>query len=70
MPECLKVVPVVAKGKFSTALVNHAMDLLKHNGSFAVGGYYNPEGVVVFHSASGHLYKVTYEMDETGKGEN
>jgi hypothetical protein len=40
---------------------------LKEHGSVAQPGYMNPEGVVVFHVASGHLYKKTIERDEEWK---
>jgi RNA ligase len=50
----------------SNDAVEYTMHLLKQNGSslpFAKG-FDNPEGVVVFHTASRTLYKVTYEYDE------
>lgn len=46
--------------------VEHTMAELKRTGSqvpFATG-FDNPEGVVVYHTASRSLYKVTYEYDE------
>lgn len=46
--------------------VEYAMQRLARTGSrvrFAEG-YDNPEGVVITHTASKHLYKVTYEYDE------
>jgi hypothetical protein len=44
--------------------VEYAMQKLRETGSRAAEGYDNPEGVVVFHTASRSLYKVTYEYDE------
>jgi len=41
-------------------------DLMEH-GSLAAPGF-KAEGIVVFHIASGHLYKVTTENDEKPKG--
>lgn len=45
-----------------------AIDALKRNGSIAVPGYMNPEGIVVFHTASNSLFKVTCTDDEKPKG--
>jgi hypothetical protein len=46
--------------------VEYTMQLLRRTGSWALGaeGYYNPEGVVVYHTAARQLFKVTYEYDE------
>lgn len=41
---------------------------LQRTGSRIVPGYTNPEGIVVFHTASRQLYKVTCEKDEAAKG--
>jgi hypothetical protein len=42
--------------------------MLKTCGSFAVPGYMKPEGIVIFHSASHHMYKITLENDSLPKG--
>lgn len=47
---------------------NIFVDELKQNGSLAVPGYMNPEGIVVFHTASNSLFKVTCIDDEKPKG--
>jgi len=63
------VVPVLATlTKFSTEEVDKVMAKLKETGSIAVPGYMNPEGLVVFHSQNQALFKVTFEYDDTGKG--
>ncbi len=41
---------------------------LRTEGSVAVPGYANPEGVVVFHTAASQLFKVLLEGDELPKG--
>lgn len=41
---------------------------LEEHGSCMVPGYMNPEGIVIFHHASRHLYKVTLEDDQQAKG--
>ena len=37
---------------------------------FAAPGFFKPEGVVVFHVASNHLYKMTIEKDDEWKGKS
>jgi RNA ligase len=44
-----------------------AIEELREKGSIAAPGYMKPEGVVVYHTASGNLYKVTVEHDEAPK---
>lgn len=50
--------------------LNFLMRRLKNYGSRATGaeGYPDPEGVVLFHTHSYGLYKVTFEHDDVGKG--
>jgi hypothetical protein len=43
------------------------MAALKANGSYAVPGFMDPEGIVIYHTAGGHLYKKTFEGDDGGK---
>jgi hypothetical protein len=47
---------------------NFILEWLQRNGSFAASGFKSPEGIVVFHKASGNLFKVTVEHDEEYKG--
>lgn len=49
--------------------VEAALDDLNDAGSFMVPGFMRPEGIVIFHKASNHLYKVTLEKDEQPKGQ-
>ncbi len=65
-PACCSVVPVLAVGGWGA--VSHAMHRLRFEGSVAAPGFMKPEGVVVFHAASGQLFKVTLEKDEAPKG--
>jgi len=64
------VVPVLYQGMFDIAEIQNQLDLLKDCGSMAVGGFMNPEGVVIYHSASGKLFKQTIKNDESQKGVN
>ena len=68
-PLCFVVPTIAVLEKFSTDQVDGALESLKATGSLAVPGYMNPEGIVIFHSQNGALYKVTYEYDEKGKGQ-
>lgn len=67
-PPCCHVVPVLARGVFSTYLVDEALEVLRIGGSFAAPGFHKPEGVVVYHEASKTLFKRLIEGDEIPKG--
>lgn len=67
-PEQLDVVPVLYDGEFSHAAVDRALGKLRKRGSFARSGFSRPEGVVVFHKAGNHMFKVTLENDAAPKG--
>jgi len=67
-PACCHVVPTVWKGIFNTEIVLDLLSHMRDTGSYAAPGFMNPEGVVIFHTASGHLYKKTLEKDDQPKG--
>lgn len=67
LPE-LGVVPVLYEGRFSEAAIQVALYRLRKYGSVAAPGFDRPEGIVVYHKASNHLFKVTLEGDEAPKG--
>ena len=67
-PKCCSVVPVLWRGIFSTQDVNDCILTLKMHGSMASPGFMKPEGVIIFHTASGYLFKKTLEKDEQPKG--
>ncbi|HHT9154125.1 MAG TPA: hypothetical protein ACFYEM_11460, partial [Candidatus Hypogeohydataceae bacterium YC40] len=67
---CCGVVPVLAVGMFATELVDYSLAMLKEKGSSASPGYPYPEGIVVYHTASGVYFKKTIENDESPKGDN
>jgi hypothetical protein len=67
-PPCCHVVPVLGHGLEKENIVQRCLDGLRLGGSVAAPGFMNPEGIVVFHTASGHLQKVTLEGDESPKG--
>jgi hypothetical protein len=69
-PACCHVVPVLGVipslnlgGHLDAMLAN-----LREHGSYAAPGFMRPEGIVIFHVASGALYKVTLEKDAEPKG--
>lgn len=66
-PACCHVVPVLATGVFSDALVQETIDRLRTGGSVAAPGFMQPEGVVTFLGASGSFYKTLLENDELPK---
>lgn len=67
-PACCGVVPVLYTGPFTTNVVEAMLQELSHTGSVAAPGFTRPEGVVIFHTASGYLFKKTIEKDEVPKG--
>lgn len=66
-PACCGVVPVLYRGPWTGDAVQACLDLLTEDGSHANAGFRNPEGIVVFHTSSGTLYKVTLVGDEQPK---
>jgi hypothetical protein len=70
VPSIVSVVPVLAKGVGLDAQTDAAMARLRSEGSVAVPGFMNPEGVIVYHVASRSLYKVTCEKDDEWKGKS
>lgn len=67
-PSCCHVVPELARGNDIRTVAENALERLRVHGSFAAPGFLNPEGVVIFHTAGSHLYKVTLENDGEPKG--
>lgn len=65
----LTVVPVLYQGPFGEDEILDALDKLKINGSQMVKGFDRPEGVVVFHTAAGQIFKVLIENDDISKTE-
>lgn len=65
----LSVVPILFKGNMEDMNVSDIMSELK-KGSIAGNGYNNPEGIIIFHTSNGALFKKTFEYDEKGKGDN
>jgi hypothetical protein len=66
-PECCHVVPLLYAGPFTDTAVASALAILADTGSYAAPGFMDPEGVVVFHSASRTLFKKTIKNDSEPK---
>jgi hypothetical protein len=60
-PDIVGVVPTIYTGEFSTPAVELAMMALESEGSHAVPGFMDPEGVVVFHEHAKVLFKKTFD---------
>ncbi len=67
-PSCCSVVPELWRGIFGSIDMQEIIDELKEHGSFAAPGFMRPEGIVIFHTAGGYLFKKTIEKDEQPKG--
>lgn len=65
----LRRVPILGMyNTFDSNIINGWITELKLYGSKASPGFMNPEGIVVFHTASNLCYKVTCKNDEKPKG--
>lgn len=62
------VVPVLWRGLLCDLDARAILAGLAANGSVAAPGFMQPEGIVVFHTASGTLYKMTLDKNDEHKG--
>jgi hypothetical protein len=67
-PACCYVVPILGRGLFRTDDIDHYLSDLAKFGSLAAPGFLKPEGVVVYHVASGQLFKKTLDKNDGHKG--
>lgn len=67
--EGLSVVPILHEGVFDTDMVRAVLDDLAGRGSYASPGFDKPEGVIVYHTAAGLVFKALIENDDAPKGE-
>lgn len=68
LPSCVGLVPVLFRGEFCTHDIEVVMLDLRVAGSRAAENFMKPEGVVVYHVASGVCFKKTIEKDDQPKG--
>jgi len=66
-PACCGIVPVLYRGDFNTERIDDCLKELAQHGSFAVHGFMNPEGIVVWHTAANMGFKKTILKDEVPK---
>lgn len=67
-PACCDVVPVLAHGNSCGVDVRQVLEALRVAGSVAAPGFMQPEGIVVYHSASRTYYKMTLDKNDEHKG--
>jgi hypothetical protein len=67
-PPCCHVVPTLFRGPNGSMGLESVLGNLRELGSVAAPGFMKPEGIVIYHTASGQLFKVTLEKDEAPKG--
>jgi len=67
-PEGVRVVPVLYQGMFSQGQIDLTLLDLQNRGSSAAPGFMDPEGIVIFHTASQTSFKKTIKGDEVPKG--
>lgn len=68
-PACCHVVPTLYAGPMSEHAITTALIGLEVVGSEAAPAFMWPEGIMIYHTASGQLFKKTIEDDAKGKGE-
>jgi hypothetical protein len=69
LPPCVGLVPILWVGNFDALNVNNILHDLRTTGSYAVRGFLNPEGIVIYHEAAKICFKKTIEHDETPKSQ-
>lgn len=67
-PACCEVIPVLWRGMFDTGVIDIVIKALGKGGSIVSPGFIKPEGIVIYHTASGRLFKKTIVGDEKPKG--
>lgn len=66
-PACCDVVPVLWRGSFDTFFDLDVMGELIEHGSYVSNEWFQPEGIVVYHTAARVSFKKTFEHDHSGK---
>lgn len=62
-PGCCHVVPKLYEGPNDAETIQHIAGVLKEYGSYASPGFMNPEGIIIFHTASNLYQKFTLDGD-------
>ncbi len=66
-PQCCSVVPVLWRGDLDKMNLVDILDGLRKRGSVASSGFMSPEGIVIWHSVSNRMFKVTLDNDAVPK---
>lgn len=66
-PACCSVVPELYRGMFSENVVNGLLTILGSQGSQAAPGFMQPEGIVIYHTHAGTMFKKTLKDDAVPK---
>lgn len=69
LPPCVGLVPVLWRGLMQDLDAEYLCFELERYGSKAAPGFMRPEGIVIYHTASGTSFKKTLERDEQHKVE-
>ena len=69
-PPCCSVVPILYVGPFNQHMIEEQLQDLRDTGSYAAPGFFEAEGIIIFHCASRSYFKVTLVNDEKPKGSN
>lgn len=70
MGDALEIGSTVSGDPIYISPMAKLLEDLRTKGSVAAPGFVKPEGVVIFHTAGGYLFKKTIEKDEQPKGAN
>jgi hypothetical protein len=68
-PACCHVVPWLGSG-LNFSIADEILAALREHGSSAAPGFMKPEGIILFHTQSNLLFKVTLEKDHEWKGKS
>lgn len=66
-PNCVSIAPVLYKGPFDQEEIDKTLINLRDHGSVISPGFKNPEGIVIYHSQSDHIYKITLDKEDKHK---
>jgi hypothetical protein len=66
-PACCHVVPILSIWN-GFGKVEEIIEKLRAEGSIAAPGFMDPEGIIMYHAAAQHYFKVTIKGDESPKG--
>lgn len=67
-PACCHVVPVLYQGTFDSKAIDDCVSAFEWNGSHAAPGFMQPEGIIVYHSATKTYFKRLLVNDDEPKG--